>query len=149
MRDFFAMLYEWFGIVPVYSKDLGEFLRGLDLACTGYWALPWYFYTGVMMIILTVLLFGLQYDLIDSRRFQKQRHWALAAVLVIIVNFFIAFTIPFVALQTGVYCPRLKLSVLDCIGFGLSNAVWSFILFSLLSGVQEILWLNKNRKPAS
>ena len=149
MRDFFAMLYEWFGLVPIYSKDLSEFLRGLDLACSGYWALPWYFYTGLMLIILTVLIFALQYDLISSTRFRKQGHWALAASVVIVVNFAIAFTIPFVAVETGVYCPRLKLAVLDCIGFGLSNGVWSFILFCLLSSLQEGIIIMGKGKPAN
>ncbi len=139
MSNFFAMLYEWFGLVPIYSKDLSEFLRGLDLACTGYWALPWYFYTGFMMITLTILIFALQYDLISAIRFKKRQHWALAALTAIVVNFAIAFTLPFVAQQTGVHCPLLKFSALDCVGFGLSNAVWAFIFFSLLSGIQEMV----------
>jgi hypothetical protein len=102
-----------------------------------------------MLIILTTVIFGLQYDLIDSKRFQKQRHWALAAFMIMVVNFAFAFSIPFVALETGVHCPALKFTALDCIGFGLSDAVWAFIYFSLLSGIQELLWLAKNKKPAA
>jgi hypothetical protein len=146
MRNFFAWMYEWFGLVPIYSKDLSEFLRGLDLACTGYWALPWYFYTGLMLITLTILIFALQYDLISSKRFQKRGHWALAAFVIMATNFAIAFTIPFVAQQTGVHCASLKFSALDCVGFGLSNAVWSFIFFCVLSGIQEVVWMNAKRK---
>jgi hypothetical protein len=139
MDEFFARMYEWFGLIPVYSKDLCEFLRGWDYACTGYFALHWYLYVGLFMVVITTLLFALQYDLISGKRFKRQRHWALTAFVIIVVNFAVAFTVPFVALETGVHCMHLKLAVLDCIGFGLSNAVWAFIFFSLLSLGQEAL----------
>lgn len=31
MLDFFASLYEWFGINPLYSIDMGDYLRGWDI----------------------------------------------------------------------------------------------------------------------
>ena len=133
MDEFFTRLYEWFGLIPVYSKDLDEFLRGWDYGCTGYFALHWYLLVGLFMVVTTALLFGLQYDLISGKRFKKNRHWELAALMIVIVNFSVAFTVPFIALETGRHCLRLKLATLDCIGFGLSNAVWAFILFTLLS----------------
>jgi hypothetical protein len=130
MTDFFGRLYEWLGL---YSHDLGEFLRGWDIACTGYYTTPWYLYTGWVMIVLTGLIFALQYDLINPDRFKKPGHWSLAMLMAVIVNFILAFTVPFVAMKTGLYCLRLQISVADCMGFGLSNAFWSFVVFGLFS----------------
>jgi hypothetical protein len=137
MTKFFATLYEWFGLVPVYSHDMAEFLKGMDVSCTGYYALPWYFYIGLLMIVLTLLLFGLQYDLVSNKRFPKFEHWALALLVVVIVNFATAFTVPFVAHETGFYCPSLHITVFDCIGFGLSNAAWAVVFFSILNLVAK------------
>lgn len=136
MKEFFAGLFEWFGLFHLYSRDLGEFLRGWDSDCTGYFSMPWYLLIGWGMIILTTLIFGLQYDLISSSRFKKGEHWELAAVLVVLSNFSIAFVVPGVAVRWERYCPQLQLSFSDCFFFGLSVAVWAFILFSLLSGLQ-------------
>jgi len=133
MDEFFARMYEWFGLIPIYSKDLGEFLRGYDYACTGYFALHWYLYIGLFMIVSTLLLFALQFDLVSGIRFKKIEHWELAGLIVAIVNFAIAFGVPFIAIQNGRYCMRLKLATMDCLTFGFSNALWALVFFSLLS----------------
>ena len=138
MTRFFQCLYEWFGLIPIYSKDMAEFLKGMDVSCTGYYALPWYFYVGVFMLVVTFILFMIQYDLISGKRFPKNEHWELAALVVVIVNFALAFTVPFVAHETKFYCPNLQISTLDCIGFGVSNAIWALVLFSVLSLIQRL-----------
>lgn len=133
MKEFFASLYEWFGVIPLYSRDMGDQLRGWDITCTDYIATPWYVYIGWIMIILTGFIYALQYHIIDNSRLNKKMHWWLFALLIVVLNFLIAFTIPFNTLQASDYCNQLNLSVSDCIGFGLSNAVWSLILFVIIS----------------
>jgi hypothetical protein len=135
MRDFFASLYEWFGLIPFYSTDLGEHLRGYDITCTDYMGTPLYVYIGWIMILLTIFFYILQYYIINSPRFNKWIHWWLIALVIVILNFLIAFTLPFNDLQSSDYCNQLKLSVSDCVGFGFSNALWSFILFLLLTSL--------------
>jgi uncharacterized membrane protein len=137
MKEFFAHMYEWFGLIHPYTRDMDDFLRGWDYACVGYYALPWYFYTGILMIIITVLVFALQYDLVSGRRFKKIEHWELAALIAVVANFLIAFIIPATAILKGNHCPLLKLTVTDSLLFGVSNAVWSLILFSMLSLVRR------------
>jgi hypothetical protein len=51
MKEFFASLYEWFGLMPLYSTDMGDQLRGWDITCTDYIGTPWYVYIGWIMII--------------------------------------------------------------------------------------------------
>jgi hypothetical protein len=139
MDNFIARMYEWFGLFPGYSKDLDEFLRGLDYTCTQHLALHWYFYVAILMLTTTVVIFGLQYDLISIKRFKPRTEWELAAFMIAAFNFFIAFTIPFAAVLTARYCVLLKLSFFDCITFGVSNAGWSLVVFGVLSLVQRVV----------
>lgn len=131
--EFFASLYEWFGLIPFYSVDMGDLLRGFDITCTDYIGTPWYLYIGWIMIILTAFLYVTQYHIIDSSGFNKKQHWWLMALIIFILNFLIAFLIPFNTVQAADYCAQLNLTVGDCIGFGVSNAIWSIILFGLLT----------------
>jgi len=133
MKEFFASLYEWFGLNLFYSTDMGDQLRGWDITCTDYIEKPWYIYIGWTMIALTALIYALQYHIIDSSRWNKKHHWWIFALLIAGLNFLIAFLIPFNSIQADDYCQELNLSVSDCTGFGLSNAIWSFILFVLLT----------------
>lgn len=135
MRDFFASLYEWFGLIPFYSTDLGEHLRGYDITCTDYMGTPLYIYIGWIMIGLTVFFYFLQYHIINSPRFNKRAHWWIIALTVSLINFLIAFTWSYNYLQSADYCNQLRLFVADCVGFGISNAIWSFILFLLLTSL--------------
>jgi len=133
MTDFFAALYEWFGLISFYSIDLGDHLRGWNLLCEAFTGTPWYVYTGWTMFLITGLVYALQYHAYDRSHFNKKHHWWLVALVVVLLNFLIAFAIPYNALQAGNYCAGLDWSVPDCAGFGLSNALWSFILFVLIT----------------
>jgi hypothetical protein len=135
MKEFFASLYEWFGLIPLYSRDMGDLLRGWDITCTDYIGTPLYVYIGYIMFILTGFIYTLQYHIIDSSRWNKKKHWWIFALLIVLLNFLIAFTIPFNTFATNDYCEQLNLTSSDCIGFGISNALWSFVLFILLSTI--------------
>src|SRR5690554_4528576 len=131
MVDFFASLYEWFGLEPFYNTDMGDHLRGLDITCTKYDS-PSYLYIGWTMVILTLLFYAVQYHIYDSSKFSKKQHWWITALAIILLNFLIAFTIPFNSIQAGDFCEELALNTSGCIGFALSNAIWSFILFVII-----------------
>jgi quinol-cytochrome oxidoreductase complex cytochrome b subunit len=133
------MLYSWFGIIPLYSRDLDAFLRGWDQACTGYYALHWYLYIGLIMVIMTLLIFALQYDLASPERFKRSEHIELSFLMVFLSNFVIAFIIPMAAFLTKSHCAQLQLSVSDCMLFALSDGVWSIIFFGSLKGVQRVV----------
>jgi hypothetical protein len=134
MNDFFASLYEFFGLAPLYSKDLGDHLRGLDITCQGYVGSPLYIYIGISMILVTFFTYALQYHIIDSNRYNKLYHWWITSALLTIINFFIAFSIPNNDLQNQNYCNQLtNIKFIDCVGFGISNSILSFILFTLIT----------------
>ncbi len=144
MTNFFASLYEWFGLMPLYSRDLGDHLRGYDITCSGYIGTPWYAYIGSVMFLLTIFLYALLYHIIDSPRFMRKYHWWIFALIIVSLNFLIAFLIPFNSLQAGDYCNQLNLSVSDCIGFGLSNAIWSLLLYGFVSSIPLVRRFSTN-----
>ena len=67
MNDFFASLYEWFGLISLYSKDLGDHLRGFDITCSEYIGKQLYVYVGWIMIIITIAFYVLQYYINNNR----------------------------------------------------------------------------------
>lgn len=144
MIDIFSSLYEWFGLMPLYSTDMGDHLRGWDITCTDYIGTPWYVYIGWIMIITTSFIYSLQYHIIDNSRWNKKHHWWIFAIVIVGLNFLIAFTIPLNTINAGDFCNQLNLSFSDCIGFGLSNSVWSFIFFIILSTNPLIRRFSKN-----
>ena len=133
MTDFFSLLYRFFGLIPWYSEDMDDHLRGLDITCTDYIGKPWYIYIGSSMLLITVFSYALQYHIIDSTRYNKRGHWWISALIIVLLNFFVAFIIPFNTLQSGNHCPQLSLAIMDCIGLGASNAIWSFLFFILIT----------------
>jgi len=140
MDEFFASLYEWWGLIPFYSTDLGDHLRGYDVTCTDYIDTNWYVTIGWVMTLVTSFVYAFQYHILDSPRFHRRQHWWYFALLITTLNFLIAFAIPFNSIQTEDYCNQLNISVADCVGFGFSNALWSFILFIIITTVP---WIRK------
>jgi uncharacterized membrane protein YjgN (DUF898 family) len=138
MKEFFAGLYEWWGLNPFYATDLADHLRGYDITCTDYVATPWYSFIGFSMLISTLFLYAIQYHIIDSTRFNKTIHWWIMALVIVILNFLIAFSIPFNSLQTEDYCSELFFNFSDCLGFGISNAIWSLVVFILITSAPWI-----------
>lgn len=147
MEEFFASLYEWFGLNPLYSTDMGDHLRGwMCIDQSGYYGTQWYVNIGWSMIAITAFFYALQYHIVDDSRFNKKQHWWVMALIVVVLNFLLAFLIPFNTVQSGDYCNELNLAVADCIGFGFSNAVWSFILFILITSFKYPRHLGTNTR---
>jgi hypothetical protein len=138
MDDFFASLYEFFGLNPFYSRDMGDLLRGWDITCTDYIGTPWYVIIGWSMVSSALFIYATQYLFIDSSRWNKKQHWWLFALLIFLLNFFGAFIKSYNILRADDYCNQLNLSASDCVGFGLANAIWSFILFLIITSVPVV-----------
>jgi hypothetical protein len=134
MKEFFASIYEWFGTLPFYSLDMGYLLQGYDITCNeSFIGTPLYSIIGWSMIILTGSLYALQYHIIDSPKCNKKHHWWIFAFIIVTLNFLIAFILTYNIVSVDDYCKELNLSVSDCTGLGVSNAIWSLIFFIILS----------------
>lgn len=144
MKEFFANLYEWWGLILFYSTGMGDHLRGYDFTCSDYTGTPYYVNIGIIMIIVTAVFYALQYHIIDSSKYNKKQHWWLFALVIVVVNFIIAFIPIYNDIQSQDFCESLNLSVPDCIGFALSNAIWSLILFMIISTIPGFRLLSTN-----
>lgn len=134
MIGLFQKLFEWFGLIPFYSVDMGDYLLGFDVTCTGYIGNPWYTQMGLALFGSVILAYILHYHVIDSPKYNKLGHWWITAIALFIVNF----AVGFVPLYNEVvlaeyYCEELYLGVEDCLGFALSMSIWSLLLFVLLT----------------
>ncbi|MGK7395280.1 MAG: hypothetical protein ACNS62_11955 [Candidatus Cyclobacteriaceae bacterium M3_2C_046] len=135
MNTFFASLYEWWGINPLYSLDFSEHLRGYDVTCTGYIATPWYANIGLIMVGFTLFLYALLYHIIDSPRFLRVYHWWIMAAVLFGINLFVGYIIPYNSVQAGNVCSTLDINNTDYFGFAVSNALWSLIFFMIISSI--------------
>lgn len=133
ITSFFASLFEWFGLNPLYGNDLGEYLRGFDITCSDYLDTHWYSIIGFTMIGSVIFLYFLQYHILDKFKFDRFYHWWFFAVILVVLNFMVAFTIPYNAIHSNNFCSSLILNNTDCFGFGFSNAIWSFIFYTLIT----------------
>jgi len=135
MNEIFASIYEFGGLIPFYSTDLGDHLRGLDITCSDYSGTPWYVTIGCIMTGVTVLAYLMMYHIIDSVHFNKKGSWWVLALFIALLNFLLASSITYNSVHYGEVCKSLHISFGDLMGFGLSNAVVSFLLFVLITSV--------------
>ena len=141
MEEFFATIFEWFGSMSFYSTDLGDHLRGFDITCSDYIGTPWYVIIGWSMIGITLFSYSLQYHLIDSPRFNRKGHWWLVSLFIFTLSFLVAFFVPYNSIQAEDYCQDLTITTSDILGFGLSVALWSLLLFMLISSFNP--WIRR------
>ena len=127
MIDFIAMIYEWFG----YSTDLGTHLRGRDVTCENFDGTNFYFQIFILMLLVNLGLFISMYLVIDkfTTKFSTKTSWWIMAIIGMLINFGIAFSLP----KTATACEELVFGASDLMLFGVANAVWSLIVFALLT----------------
>jgi len=135
MTDFFASLYEWFGLNPLFSTNFGDHLRGLDTACNDYAATPIYSVVGIAMMGLSMLFYALYYHVVDSVKYSRRGSWFVVLLALIILDFCIAFLLPYNDIQAGNFCKSEDFSIdgTDCFGFAFSNSIWAAIFFTFFS----------------
>ncbi len=133
MVNFFASMYEFWGNLQLYSTDLADHLRGWDITCTCYCGTPVYSLIGWIMVGIVIVFYALQYHILDSVRYMRVYHWWITCLVLALINYLVAFTWANNALQSLNYCEDLIISTSDCLGFGLANALWSIILFILIT----------------
>jgi len=134
----FAQLFEFFGL-KLFSDDFSKFMRGLTDSCTSTAGPTFYLFIGLIVIVTAVLFFLLHYRLINSPTFNSVGSWWTMAIVLMAVNFSIAFLWPYQTLKRGKFCSDLTgLSgtyIADLFGFGLSVAVWTLIIYAIITTI--------------
>lgn len=128
----FKQLYEWFGLSTPYNADMREYLAGYDALTGDYSGANYYIVLGLTMIVIVCAFFSGYYFLLNRNAFRTRRYWLAVLLLCMMINFFIGFKIA----HTGVSVADeqgLVMGMMDCVGLGMSNMLWSMIFFVLLS----------------
>ena len=133
MNELFASIFEFFGF-PIYDGfTLGEWLRGWDEIAQSYSGTDYYSLIGIIMLLVCIAFYAFQYHIIDSPTFNKAKHLWLMVLSVCVINFLIAFGIPYNELLAGNIDDSILFNNADCFGFGISVSIWSLILMALLT----------------
>jgi len=146
MNEVFSWIYEFGGILPFYSADLGEHLRGFDVTCTNYIGSPWYAYAGLVLLGVTLFAYALLYHFIDSARFARRGHWWFTVLVIGVLNFAFAFALAWSSVHSPERCKQLHISTGDIVGFGFDNALVAFILFLAITSVPYLRYFSTNCK---
>ena len=143
MKTLFSGMYDWFGTYLFYSKDMGDHLNGMDITCSDFIGTPWYMIVGFIMLIVTLFIYAIQYHIYDNSRFNKKHHLWIMMFVNLFLNFLVATILASNSVKEG-YCSELTLTTMDCIGFGISNAIWSFIFHFIITSITVFRRLSNN-----
>lgn len=135
MNEIFSSIYEFGGLLPFYSADLGDHLRGFDKSCSDYTSSPYYTYVGVFMLVSCVLVGLLHYYILDRPDYNSKYSWWITTGVLVTLNMAFAFAIASNSLEPGYFCKELIISSGDLIGFGIANAVCSFGFYLILTSI--------------
>lgn len=145
ITDILISIFEGLGLYST-QYGLGEHLRGLDLECNDYTRQSTY---GMIFIYLfainSIIIINYYYGFFNKVPWNRWWKWLINIIVGAIVIFVIAFMYCNNDITTGNYCKQLVIGTSDCIGFGLTAAIYSLIWSCILSFI--IKWKSSiNRK---
>lgn len=159
--DILRNIYSWLN--PIYGNELYEYLKGND--CDGAFVGPNHFHTiGLVMILISLLIFLLYYYVINHPRINRWWHWMIFLLLSGIINLFTGFAYTYSKLNGGVIPACFTHSSFEttpegsiygangteilfnsnCWQFGIANAIISIAFFTIFSF--SFKWWSRNCK---
>ena len=144
MIDFLIAIFEVLGFYTS-SDGLGEHLRGFDLDCLNYSRNSLYNLIFLYLFIInSLIMINYYYGIFNRHPFGRLGWWLINSLIGPVILFFTALMYTYNDFSTSNYCNQLQISSMDCYGFALTTAIYSFIwciLFSLL-----IKWKSSNNR---
>jgi len=135
MSEIFSSIYEFGGLLPLYSADLSDHLRGFDVSCTNYSGSPYYTYVGFFMLTTCLFAGALQYYIIDSPRYMRRSAWWITTTILSVVNLVFAFVVVSNSLKPGKFCENLVITTGDVVGFAMANAICAFLFYLIMTSI--------------
>jgi phosphoglycerol transferase MdoB-like AlkP superfamily enzyme len=131
--------------LPFYGSDAAGFLAG-GVASNGEAYPHWYLITFVCLLFSVGIIFLLQYKLLDSPRRVTKLHWWMYGAILMSVNFLCALLPTVSAFHADNYDTEIytMLTVPDLVAFALSNALWSIILYAVLTSIPVVRTISVN-----
>lgn len=133
MEEFLITMFESFNL---YSSQmgLGEHLRGLDIKGLNFSNQSIYSMVFLSLFLVnTLIMINYYYGVLNRIPFNRFFWWLLNVIIGSTILFLIAFLYSNNDFVTGNYYPKLSISTSDCIGFGLTSLIFSFIWCCILS----------------
>lgn len=144
ISDFFITLFESLGLYSS-ANGLGEHLRGLDVQCNDFTNQSIYNIVFLCIFIINlVIVLNYYYGVFNRVNFTNFLSWFLNILTGSLIIFFIAFLYANNDFVTGNFCPDLSISSSDCVGFGVTAAIFSLVWSFILSVC--IKWKSSNNK---
>jgi hypothetical protein len=126
-------LFEAIGLYST-SGGLGEHLRGTALDCQTMSRQSTYNIVFLVIIFVNaIIMLNYYYGLLNRNPFNKFGWWLINVLIGAFIIYLIAYLQPYKDLINNNYCQDLKFHNGDCIGFGLTAAIYSVIWSVLLS----------------
>lgn len=147
MDAFVDFLITIFEALSLYSSQngLGEHLRGLDLKCNDYTGQSIYSLVFICLFAInSVLMVNYYYGIFNRVPFNAWWWWLANSLVGSLILFVISFMYCNNDLATGNYCQSLFMATSDCIGFGITSFIYSFVWCCILSVV--IKWKSSVNK---
>lgn len=131
--DILTGLFEAIGFYST-SGGLGEHLRGLDVDCQTMSRQSTYSIVFFSMIVLNaVIMLNYYYGLLNRYPFNKFGWWLINVFTGAFIIYVIAYLGPHKDLVNRNYCGELNFHDGDCMGFGLTAAIYSMTWSVFLS----------------
>lgn len=121
MEDFFSSIYYYTN--GFYDVNLDNYLYETEQG---------YLHIGLVLLISSLIISGIYYYLVAPVRKQTLK-WFLFSFVNCAINFGFALYYTMTPLINNEIEPELQWTTLDCIFFGITNVIWSFIGFILIS----------------
>jgi hypothetical protein len=147
ISEFLITLFESLGL---YSSQngLSEHLRGLNVKCDpllGYSQQPIYSMVFLSLFIInSLIIINYYYGVLNRIPFNRFLWWALSVLLGSVILFLISFLYANNDFTSGNICPDLSVTSSDCLGFGITSAIFSIIWCCILSVI--IKWKSSVNK---
>ena len=121
MEELFNTIYYWTN--SLYSAELDNYL---------YETVPGYLHVGLSMLVISSIVCCLFYYIAKPVRNQI-KIWLLFVILNAALNMGVAIWYTMTPLINNVIDDSVSSFYFDCVGFGISNIIWSFVTFIVVS----------------
>lgn len=121
MEEFFNTIYYWTN--SLYCEELDNYL---------YETVPGYLHVGLSMLVISSIVCCLFYYIAKPVR-NQMKIWLLFVLLNAALNMGIAIWYTMTPLINNEIDEAVSWFYFDCVGFGISNIIWSFVAFIAVS----------------
>ena len=128
----------------LFSDFFSIHLNGMTSGCTGVESSNTANLVGWLTLGVVALCYAVLYHFIDSPKYHRKKWVFLTGMAVAIISALIAFFSVFNDFRTQNFCALNPFGINDVIGFSLLNALWSFLLFVILTSLPFPRKLSKN-----